>query len=54
MDHPNNILREITQCHEQIDNHQRQIEKLKRLVTELMCLPIDNSEGDVTSYADWQ
>lgn len=54
MHDPDGIAREITEYEEQIDYLLRQIEKLKRRVTELMWLDVNNSEGDVTSYADWQ
>jgi|JI81BgreenRNA_FD_contig_31_4897725_length_1696_multi_5_in_0_out_0_2 regulator of replication initiation timing len=54
MDNPNEIATKIAEYQEQIENLLREVEKLKRRVTELMCLAIYNSEGDVTSYADWQ
>ncbi len=51
---PDQIAREIAEYQEQIENLLRQVQTLKKLITELMWLDISNSEGDVTSYADCQ
>lgn len=50
---PNEISSKIAQYQDQIDNFKMHIQKLERLIAELMYLCICDNEGNVISFGDW-
>lgn len=54
MTNENYVALMIINYQEQIEHHMRQVVMLNQRIAELMCSDIGDSEGDITSYADWQ
>lgn len=48
------VADKIAECLEQIDNHQSEIRRLKRLITDLRYQPVTNEQGEVISYGDFE